>query len=255
MNGRLHPKALLKRGLQRLGLDVVARERACPSDVDSTIADVWSTVRPYTMTSAERIVSLCNATDYISQNRIPGAIVECGVWRGGSIMAALMRLSRASDTNRDVYLYDTFSGLTEPSERDVAMDGRSAREMLGTADRSDDLWCVASLDEVKQNIARTGYPPERIHYVEGRVEETLRTTVPGEIALLRLDTDWYESTKVELETLYPKLAIGGVLIIDDYGYWEGARGAVDEFIAAGRRKLLLSRIDGQDAWPLKSSLS
>jgi O-methyltransferase len=92
-------------------------------------------------------------------------------------------------------------------------------------------------------VLGVGYPEEQIHFVEGPVEETVPGSAPAELALLRLDTDWYESTKHELEHLYPRLARGGVLILDDYGYWQGARRAVDEYLAGLDSPLLLNRID------------
>jgi hypothetical protein len=91
----------------------------------------------------------------------------------------------------------------------------------------------------------TGYPMDQVNFVVGKVEQTLnlRSNIPDAIALLRLDTDWYESTKVELETLYDKLSPGGILLIDDYGYWDGTRRAVDEFFNSLPRKMLFNRID------------
>jgi hypothetical protein len=103
-------------------------------------------------------------------------------------------------------------------------------------------WCYSPLDEVKRNLARTGYPAERVVYVQGKVEDTIPGTLPERTALLRLDTDWYSSTRHELEHLYPGLVAGGVLVLDDYGTWQGARQATDEYFAA-RGPLLLNRID------------
>jgi O-methyltransferase len=104
-------------------------------------------------------------------------------------------------------------------------------------------WHHVEAAEVRGAVLSTGYPDERVHLVEGRVEETLPGGAPAEIALLRLDTDWYESTKHELEHLYPRLSPGGVLILDDYGHYEGARRAVDEYFEAEGGRPLLSRID------------
>jgi O-methyltransferase len=100
------------------------------------------------------------------------------------------------------------------------------------------LWCIASLDDVRANLLSTGYPANQIHFVPGKVEQTIPKTLPERLALLRLDTDWYESTKHELEHLYPRLSNDGVLIIDDYGHWRGAREAVDEFFLRSRHPLL-----------------
>ncbi len=108
---------------------------------------------------------------------------------------------------------------------------------------AESVWCIASLQEVRHNMQATGYPSGQIHYIEGRVEETIPAQIPDSIALLRLDTDWYESTRHELEHLYPRLVEGGVLVLDDYGHWQGARQAVDEYFAQAGHRPLLQRID------------
>ena len=202
-------------------------------------------VMPYTMTSYERVYSVIEATKYIEEKNLPGSIVECGVWRGGSSMAIARTLKECGNTRRDLYLYDTYEGMPEPTEHDVSIGGSDAakrfEETKTTEDRSS--WCEASLEDVQQNMKLVGYNEEKIHYVQGKVEETIPETCPEHIALLRLDTDWYESTKHELAHLYPRLVQGGVLIIDDYGHWEGARKAVDEYFAQNNITMLLNRID------------
>lgn len=111
-----------------------------------------------------------------------------------------------------------------------------------------------TLEEVRSNLLGTGYPAERVTFVKGRVEDTLPRVLPGPIALLRLDTAYYESTKRELEQLYPLLVLGGVLIIDDYGHWKGARRAVDEYFAASGLRPFLHRIDYTGRLVLKTGL-
>jgi O-methyltransferase len=218
-----------------------------PKDLGNDTREIIGSVQPFTMTSPERIAALCSSIDYVVDNDIPGSIVECGVWRGGSMMAAALRLIRKGDKERDLYLYDTFSGLTTPSEHDRrAGDGRLAEAILAERDpsQSGNIWCVAGLADVQANLARTNYPAEKCHYVEGPVEETIPSRGPlGPIAILRLDTDWYQSTLHELNHLYTQIVPGGVLIIDDYGFWEGARKAVDEFLGTIKPKPLLARID------------
>ncbi|HXO65098.1 MAG TPA: TylF/MycF/NovP-related O-methyltransferase [Steroidobacteraceae bacterium] len=217
---------------------------------EATTRDIETlrSVRAYTMTSTERQWALINAVRYIVQARIPGDLVECGVWRGGAAMAVALTLIDSNDRERGLWLYDTFTGMTEPGSVDRrSSDGAAAHETWARQRRGDgeNEWCRASLEDVRANIEHTGYPTGRIRYVKGPVEHTLLATEnrPQRIALLRLDTDWYESTRVELEQLYPRLSPGGVLIIDDYGHWEGARKAVDEFFAARGERLLLNRID------------
>lgn len=214
--------------------------------------EILERVRPYTMTSSERLVALMDATSHVVRREIPGALVECGVWRGGSVLATIEILLRLGVRDRDVYLYDTFQGMTQPGELDTSPfeqersalaswkryqhQGRRAWDWFFRPD-------IFSLDQVRDLLCDTGYPGERIHFVVGPVEETLPENAPSGIALLRLDTDWYESTRHELVHLYPRLSHSGVLIIDDYGHWEGARRAVDEYFANEAQPPLLSRVD------------
>lgn len=217
-----------------------------PSDFDAAAVETIKRVRAYTMTKPEKIFGLIQATRYIVRHKIPGDIVECGVWRGGSMQAVAHTLIAAGDTSRELYLFDTFEGMTEPTEHDVRKDGRSAAELMQTMDRSTNLWAEASLDDVKAGFERVQYPEAKRHYVVGPVEQTIPDALPETISILRLDTDWYESTKHELEHAYSRLSPGGVLILDDYLHWAGARRAIDEFVAALDEPLLLHRLaDGR----------
>jgi O-methyltransferase len=204
---------------------------------------IYASVKEYTLTSIERVRSLIDSVEYIVRNRVPGSIVECGVWRGGSIMASARALLELGDTERDFYLYDTFTGMTHPDAIDIDLNGEMASRILEDHRQRGAGWCVATLDEVRANFLKTGYNSGRLHFVAGPVEETLNDTVPDQIALLRLDTDWYKSTLVELEVLYPRLVPDGVLIVDDYGHWRGARAACDEFFSSLAFEPLLQRID------------
>jgi len=219
--------------------------RAQFPDFEPAHFDTLELVTPYTMTSPERIHALIEAVKYVTRRRIPGAVVECGVWRGGSMMAVAQTLKLLGAVDRDLYLFDTFEGMSAPSAADVDFVGRSADAMLSQSSKGDasSYWCYASLEDVQGAVGKVGYPADRFHFVRGKVEDTVPAQAPSQIALLRLDTDWYESTKHELEHLYPRLSSGGVLIIDDYGHWQGSRKATDEFIAATRDFGLLTRID------------
>ena len=211
-------------------------------DVDAATRETYFRVAPYTMTSPERIAAVCDAVRHVIRAGIPGAYVECGVWRGGSSMAAALTFLAAGDSSRDLYLFDTFEGMSAPSEHDKrAGDQTPAASLLETSGQSEKIWCKAGIEDVSANMASTGYPAARISLCKGMVEATLPAQAPERIAVLRLDTDWYESTRHELEQLWTRLSPGGVLIIDDYGYWAGARKAVDEFFAS--RPILLNRID------------
>jgi hypothetical protein len=214
-------------------------------DQPSWVIDIINRVAPFTMTPPERVAALCQAVAHICKHQIAGDIVECGVWRGGSIMAACLALLHHGHTDRNVYLFDTFEGMTPPTELDLQASNRvSASEILKRTEKDVmSVWAISSLDEVHKNIATTGYPTRRIHFIKGRVEDTIPAHAPETIAILRLDTDWYESTSHELKHLFPSLVSGGFLIIDDYGHWTGAKQAVDEFISANEPPLFLNRID------------
>ncbi len=196
-------------------------------------------VAPRTMTGHEKLFGLIQATRYIVAHDIPGAIVECGVWRGGSMQAVALTLQECGVKDRDLHLFDTFEGMPPPTSKDRRPSGTTAAELLETQDRDSKVWAVATLDDVRQGMAEVDYPADRIHYHQGLVEETIPAAAPGQIAILRLDTDWYESTKHELEHLYQMLSPGGVLIIDDYGHWEGSRLATEEFLASSGEPLLM----------------
>ena len=200
-------------------------------------------VRAWTMTSRARVFALIVAVRYIVDDRVEGAMVECGVWRGGSMQAVARTLLERGVRDRDLHLFDTFDGMPPPSEHDRRIAGPAARALLESRPRSANVWAVADLADVRAGMSQTGYPAERIRYHPGLVQDTVPAQAPERIALLRLDTDWYESTKHELTHLYDRLTPGAVIIIDDYDYWEGSRKAVDEFIASGGHRLLLVPVD------------
>ena len=221
-----------------------ARSKALPKDYDEEAKRIIKAVREWTMTDRDKLFALIQAVRYVTRHRIPGDIVECGVWRGGSMQAAAHTLLAQGDTSRDLYLFDTYEGMPPPSEHDVRRgDKRTAAELLAANERDDSkVWAVATLDDVQDGFAQLPYPSDRVHFVKGLVEETTPANAPDQIAILRLDTDWYESTRHELEHLYPRLSPGGVLLLDDYGYWEGARRAVDEWLESTGERLLLTRM-------------
>lgn len=216
-----------------------------PADISGEDRSIVEQIAPFTMTSLERQITLIQSVRYLARHGIRGCIVECGVWRGGSAMAVALTLIDEGDTSRDLYLYDTFEGMPPPTEIDRTVDGTLARTHLDRdPGKAGLVWAVAGIDDVRRNMGSTGYPGARVKYVKGPIESTVPAqSPPGPIALLRLDTDWYESTKHELENLFPLLCKDGILIVDDYGHWEGARKAVDEYFAALGRPYYLHRID------------
>ncbi len=237
---------LIQRALAPFGIELttaVQRSDAALADLSAADRAIVDRVEPFTMTSLARRASLVGAIDHVVRHRIGGAIVECGVWRGGSMMAAALALMARGDTSRELWLYDTFEGMSAPTDADASVHGESAAAQLARTKRGTGVWCEAGLADVRANLAATGYPSERLHFVEGKVEETIPAALPGPIAVLRLDTDWYESTRHELAHLYPLLAPHGILVIDDYGHWQGARRAVDEYFSAHAEPAFLHRVD------------
>ena len=212
-----------------------------PLDYDPASCERIDLVRPWTMTSAEKLYALITAVRYVADARIEGAIVECGVWRGGSMHAIARTLDEKGVHDRDLYLFDTFAGMTAPTDRDRKLSGDGAAQLLEKARKRRWIWAIAPIDEVREGLRSLPYPYERFHLVQGPVEETIPEHCPEKIALLRLDTDWYESTRHELEHMYDRLQPGGILIIDDYGTWRGSKEATDEFVASLDRPLMLMR--------------
>lgn len=240
-------KKFIRKQLNKRGYDVIKlnSSKQWPVDFEDIHKKIIEKIQPYTMTGQERIFGLIEAVRYLVKNRIKGDIVECGVWRGGSMLAIADLLVEMNDTSHDLYLFDTFEGMPSPSENDISYTNQKAEELLlPNVDRTEDLiWAYSSLDVVRQTMSLSNYPPDKIHYIKGKVEDTIPLDLIDNICLLRLDTDWYESTKHELIHLYPKLIKGGVLIIDDYGFWKGARKAVDEYFAEHSIPILLDRLD------------
>jgi O-methyltransferase len=241
-------KSVLRKILQQFNYDIVktnSNELSMPTDFEDLHKRIFEKVRHNTMTSAERVYCLIEAVKYVEHNNIVGDIVECGVWKGGSMMAVAETLQELNNTSRELYLYDTYEGMSEPSEHDKTYYGEDAKNLLNTNTNKERnlVWAYSALETVQKGMESTNYPADNIKYVQGKVEETIPGTIPENIAILRLDTDWYESTYHELVHLYPLLQKGGVLILDDYGHWQGARKAVDEYVTQNKIQILLNRID------------
>ena len=234
-------RSVVKKALSKIGtFDEFSLDEISESD-----NDILRSVKRFTMTSPERVYAILEAVRYVIKANVPGSIVECGVWRGGTMMAVAQLLRKLGKMEKDLYLFDTFEGMPTPGDNDVDFRGRVAKREFLTRKRTNDTsnWCYASLADVQSNLDSVGYLNSQIHYIVGKVEETIPDHAPEEISILRLDTDWYESTKHELVYLYPRLVKGGVLIIDDYGHWQGARKAVEEYFSDHGISLLLNRID------------
>jgi len=197
------------------------------------------------MTSLPALCALINAVKYIAASKVEGDLVECGVWRGGSMAAAAHTLAQSNCIERRIYLFDTFSGMPEPGAKDVNVQGEAASDLYRArhGDAEESQWCNASEADVMKVMSASGYDQTKIHLVKGRVEETIPDRAPEKISLLRLDTDFYESTRHELQHLFPRLSPGGVVIVDDYGHWQGAQAATDEYFTENQIKILLQRVD------------
>jgi O-methyltransferase len=212
--------------------DVNAGHKTFPDIKEPEFWSVYQKCRPYSVLSTERFYNLFTAIRYLAENRIPGDLVECGVLLGGASLAAAMFCDHFGLSGRKHFLFDTFAGFP-PNVVETDFAGNSV--VLGSARRF--------RATVEALIARSGLDPARFVLVEGDVRETLPNAAIGELCLLRLDTDDHDSTLHELRSLYPALNSGGVVIIDDYGHFEGARRAVDSFFATQARRPYLQRID------------
>ena len=236
-------------GLEQYRLD------GFPADFEERHIEIIKKVSPYTLTSAKKIYSLIESVRYVLKNNIQGALVECGVYRGGSMMTIALTLMEEGVMDKDLYLFDTYEGMPAPDERDVDIWGKSATKTFAKRKIShvSSKWTNASLEDVKKAMALTGYPAQRIHFVKGLVENTIPEESPESIALLRLDTDWYQSTMHELTHLYPRLSSRGIVIVDDYGHYKGARQAVDEYFHKNNKVPFLNRIDYSGRLLIKES--
>ena len=218
-----------KRDLESLA--VIEQYPGFPIEANSFHRSVISNASQYSMTPTSRMWALIQSVEYVNKNKISGDFVECGVWKGGNLIL-LSATQEYLGISRVIYGFDTFLGMVAAKSIDLDFRGESAMEMMANTPKINgehSIHAFASLDLVKNNLSKNN--SKNVKLIQGDVAETLLNidNLPKKISILRLDTDWYESTKVELEVLYPLLEPGGILIIDDYGHYEGARKAVDEY--------------------------
>ncbi len=214
-------------------------------DKDVEFQELFKEVRPYTLGSKYKLFALYQSISYVLNNEISGDFVECGVWRGGCPM--LMGLMcQKYNVSRKVWLFDTFAGMPRPDEKDymITSVSQSAQSIWNkqSINSNSSKWCLAPEEEVRDNLLKVGLDISQFIFVKGLVENTIPCEGLNEISVLRLDTDWYSSTKHELLHLFPIVVNGGIVIIDDYGSWAGSKKAVDEFMTA-EPGILLNRID------------
>lgn len=197
-----------------------------------------------------------DAIEYILKYNIPGALVECGVDKGAQPLSWIDTLLKYNCVDRDIYLYDTFAGMTEPTTEDYSVKDslmyhcspiQVYNEWKNQQRDTHNEWCYGSLDEVKNTLYHRPYPKDKIHFIKGDVLETLKDSskLPNEIALLRMDTDWYESSKMEMDILYPKVVNKGVVIMDDYFHWNGQRKATDEYLMNHQLNYNIHRVNAK----------
>lgn len=261
-------KKYLKKLFNRFGLDVIRSSSTVESNLninerlgyeleDEAVECIY-TVKNNTMLSKRRLVTLYQQVAYCEKNNIPGSFVECGVWKGGAMgLMALANLHTGVE-RRHLHLFDAFQEICEP---DASVDGeRAVREVCEFTKKGghnegklqpltgiyDSFGGAGTLEENKNLLEKViGYPVEQIHYHVGWFQHTLPNEHEkiDQIAILRLDGDWYASTKVCLEYLFDKVVVGGVVIIDDYGTYEGCRRAFDEFVTSRKIRLFLGSVD------------
>jgi O-methyltransferase len=218
-------------------------------EITESEKEMIATSLQYSMTNPERMWAIVQSMKYLVSKKIEGDVVECGVWKGGNILLFTLLLE-FFNVKKPVWAYDTYEGMSLPTDNDVDFRGTHSKELLVKAPRiaeegTHNIWCYSTLDEVVGNVQRHAQSVDAIRFIKGKVEETLmdEKNLPDKISLLRIDTDWYESTKKCLEVLYPRLVSGGVLILDDYGHWKGSRKAFDEYFAERGEKPFLHRVD------------
>ena len=239
----------LNKLLRLIGYNIYSLKDPSKSFSDITDVEFWEVygkVKNHTMVSIPNLYALYSSVKYIINNKIPGDIVECGVWRGGCMMLVAILLKKYQVVHKKIYLYDTFEGMPAPGNNDIDVLKNKAIDYFNKFKLSENNsdWCYADLDSVMANMDSTGYPAHNICYIKGKVEDSLQENLPiDKLSLLRLDTDWYDSTIVELDLLYPILIDGGILFIDDYGHWQGARKATDEYFNQRNIKPLFFRVD------------
>lgn len=209
--------------------DLIFRSRDTVSRGE--FARLYRLVRPYTMSSNARLRGLYSSVRHVVMTNTPGDVVECGTARGGS--AALMGLTlNRLDSRRTLWVFDTFEGLPPPTLDDP--DFETAKLYIGK--------CRGELDEVEALFQRLGILSSS-RLVKGLFQKTLPACTVEKIAVLHIDGDWYESVRVCLDHLYDRVSPGGIIQIDDYGHWEGARKAVDEFLRQRAIDVPLRRLD------------
>lgn len=218
-------------------LDILVLLMSHPSRQSLRFARIILRVKPrFTMVTNGNLLNLFNLVKEANRLDLHGDIVECGVWNGGS--AAIMWFANAhcpsNSCSRTIWLFDSFQGLPRPGEK----DGNWERTVYFEG------WNQGDVEKVKQAFRTLGLGLDNVIIVPGWFESTLATAPVSAISVLHIDADWYDSVKTALTTLYDKVVPGGFVVLDDYGYWQGCRKALEDFLVErGIYSIEIVRID------------
>jgi O-methyltransferase len=246
---RMRKSIFKKFGLRVVPIENNSLKYLYPEATDTEINFVESASK-FSMTGHDRIFCLLRAIQHVDNNNLEGDFVECGVWKGGNLILFKKMIEKLNIKDKKIYGFDTFEGMSEPTDHDSDGDGYlggfKAEYYMSKQKKDvniDNIHSYAPINIVEQNFINNTDNMDNLILIKGKVEDTLKvqSNIPEKISILRLDTDWYESTKIELEILYPRLVKNGVLIIDDYGEWSGSRKATNEFFKD--KKIAMFKID------------
>ena len=243
-------RSTLEKYLSKKGYSLVSTKEVYPFFMTKEFIDIYNECKAYTTCNMYKLYSIYESLQYIIKNNLEGALVETGVRKGGVCMFIAYLLKKWKK-ERNIYLYDTFEGMSEPTDKDIDWRGRATLLEYNQKKKSGIKWAYFPIEEVRANMLMTGYDERKIIFVKGKVEDTIPKTMPDKIAMLRLDTDWHESTKHTLIYLYPRLVIGGALLVDDWGQLLGCHEAVEGYFKD--KNILLSLAYGGGKVGIKMS--
>ncbi len=220
-------------------LEIGALLAARPSVESLHLARLIMQVKPaHTMVRNLSLINLYRMVRYINRSALPGVIVECGVWNGGS-SAMMAAACRDTHVQRHFWLFDSFEGLPPPTEKDNSIERTHYFEG----------WNKGSIANVERIFRKLGLPLDQVHFVKGWFDQTLPTSTVNQIALLHIDADWYDSVSLVLNMFYDRVTPGGYVVLDDYGYWEGCDRATHDFLdGRGISRSALHRVGGMGVY-------
>ncbi len=255
--------------LARFGYEIKKKGKKGRSekyDLEEEAEDLIRVIRPYTMVAHKALLILYQQVVYCERQNLKGCYIECGVWKGGAIGLMALANLKFGFQRRHIHLFDSFQEICEPDE---TVDGKRAikevyewakepgkagklRPLKGIYDHRGGPGTLQENKALLENII--GYKKDYLHYHKGWFQETLPKVAESidQIAMLRIDADWYASTKICLDYLYNKVVKGGFVIIDDYGAYEGCKKAVDEFMQANKVSAFLCHVNNDVRYLIKT---